>query len=104
MGCPTPSLHLHSSIGKQGQATSGCHPNPTSLVLLVFSFSALDRTDGVVVWQETGQKGRTGEEAQRGPVGFFQIFPREEPDGTMMVITLLMTMNGGKREARRRVW
>lgn len=80
------------------------HPGPTSLVLLALSFSALDRTDGVVVWQETGQKGRTGEEAQRGPVGFFQIFPREESDGTMMVITLLMMMNGGKREARRRVW
>lgn len=33
MGCPTPSLHLHSSIGKQGEATSGRHPNATSLVL-----------------------------------------------------------------------
>lgn len=51
-----------------------------------------------MVWQETGQKGRIGEKAQRGPVGFFQIFPREESDGMMMVITLLMTMNGGKRK------
>lgn len=74
-----PNLHLHSLHREQGEATSGCHPSPTSLVLsafLFFPFSSPNRTDGVVDWQATGQEGRTGGDSTTWPSW---IFPHLSP-------------------------
>lgn len=99
MGCPTPFLRLHAPIGSRVKPRPDGTLVPrdwSGLPFLFFSFPAsLDGTDGVVVWQETGRKGRTGEREQRGPVGFFLVVPREGANDTMTGVMLSMMKSGG---------